>query len=345
MSIEGIIRMISVVCPISNEESFISRFLDSIISQDFPKDEMEVLLVDGLSTDGTREIIAQYTREYPFLRLLDNPKRTAPHAMNKGIQHAEGDIIIRLDAHAEYPSNYFSELVHNLNEIEDADNVGGVCITMPANGSFKAISIAECMNSRFGVGNSYFRIGTRHIKSVDTVPFGCFRKSLFDEIGMYDTDMIRNQDDELNGRIIKNGGKIYLLPDVEIKYFARDKIYKVRKMFYQYGLYKPLGNKKLGAPTTVRQFFPLLFVIGLVVGLLFSLLFPILWPFYLGVIILHILIGTIEGIKSALKTKNAGCVLLMPYIFMNMHICYGIGYLHGMYNIAFNRSFEAKANR
>ena len=157
--------------------------------------------------------------------------------------------------------------------------------------------------------------------------------------------MIRNQDDELNGRIIKNGGKIYLLPDVEIKYFARDKISKVRKMFYQYGLYKPLGNKKLGSPATIRQFFPLLFVIGLVVGLILCLLFPVLWPLYGAVIVLHLLIGAFEGVKSARKTGKYGCIFFMPYIFLNMHISYGIGYLRGLYNILFHCGFEVKVNR
>ena len=248
--------MLSVICPIYNEERYISQFLDSILQQDYPKEVLEILLVDGMSKDRTREIISVYSRKYPCLRLVDNPQQTVPYAMNNGIKNAKGDIIIRLDAHAEYPSNYFSVLVKKLNELEGAENVGGICITLPCNNTAVAAAIAECLSNKFGMGNSYFRVGAKEVMSVDTVPFGCFRKSLFDKIGLYDTDMIRNQDDELNGRIIKNGGKIYLLPDVEIKYFARDKISKVRKMFYQYGLYKPLGNKKLGSPATIRQFFP-----------------------------------------------------------------------------------------
>ena len=254
-------------------------------------------------------------------------------------------MIIRLDAHAEYPPDYFSILVKKLDELEGAENVGGVCITLPCNDTAVATAIAECLSNKFGMGNSYFRVGASHVMSVDTVPFGCFRKNIFEKIGLYDTDMIRNQDDELNGRIIKNGGKIYLLPEVEIKYFSRDKISKVRKMFYQYGLYKPLGNKKLGSPATIRQFFPLLFVIGLVVGIILCLLFPVLWPFYAAVILLHLLIGIFEGIKSAIKTGKWRCVFLMPYIFFNMHISYGIGYLHGMYNLIFNHVFFVKVSR
>lgn len=337
--------MLSVICPIYNEEKYISQFLDSISQQDYPKDDLEILLVDGMSKDRTRDIISEYANKYPCLRLVDNPQQTVPYAMNNGIKSAKGDVIIRLDAHAEYPSNYFTVLVQKLNELEGAENVGGVCITLPCNETVAAVAIAECLSNKFGMGNSYFRVGAKEVMSVDTVPFGCFRKSLFDKVGLYDTDMIRNQDDELNGRIIKNGGKIYLLPDVEIKYFARDKISKVRKMFYQYGLYKPLGNKKLGSPTTIRQFFPLLFVIGLVVGLILCLLFPVLLPFYGAVIVLHLLIGVIEGIKSARKTYKYGCIFFMPYIFLNMHISYGIGYLRGMYNLLFHRGFEVKVNR
>ena len=337
--------MLSVICPIYNEEKYISQFLDSILQQDYPKDDLEILLVDGMSKDRTREIVAEYLIRYPLIRLIDNPERIASCSMNRGIHEAKGDIIIRLDAHAEYPNNYFVTLIKNLNELDGADNVGGVCITMPCDDSAEAISIAECLGNKFGMGNSYFRIGTKEVMSVDTVPFGCFRKSLFDKIGLYDTDMIRNQDDELNGRIIKNGGKIYLLPDVKIKYFARDKIYKVRKMFYQYGLFKPLGNKKLGAPTTVRQFFPLLFVIGLVMGLVLCMVFPVLWPLYIFVILLHFLVGLSEGVKSAKRTDCMGCVIFMPYIFINMHICYGVGYLVGLFNLVFHRPFRVESNR
>ena len=336
---------LSVICPIYNEEKYIEQFLDSILQQDYPKDDLEILLVDGMSKDRTREIIAEYSVKYPCLKLVDNPQQTVPYAMNNGIMNAKGEIIIRLDAHAEYPSNYFSVLVKKLNELKGAENVGGVCITLPCNETAVAIAIAECLSNKFGMGNSYFRVGAKDVMSVDTVPFGCFRKSLFDKIGLYDTDMIRNQDDELNGRIIKNGGIIYLLPDVEIKYFARDKISKVRKMFYQYGLYKPLGNKKLGTPATVRQFFPLLFVLGIVLGFILCFAFPILWPCYIGVLALHLLIGAIEGIKSASKTGKWSCVFIMPYIFLNMHISYGIGYLHGLWKILNHKNFNVKANR
>ena len=336
---------LSVICPIYNEGKYIEHFLDSILLQDFPEEDMEILLVDGMSNDKTRSIIECYVKKYSVLKLLDNPCQTSPHAMNIGIKYAQGDIIIRLDAHAEYPKNYFSILVRNLERLEGAENVGGVCITLPCNKTATAVAIAECLSNRFGMGNSYFRIGVKDVMSVDTVPFGCFRKSLFDKIGLFDTDMVRNQDDELNGRIIKSGGKIYLLPDVEIKYYARDKIAKVQKMFYQYGLYKPLGNKKLGAPATIRQFFPVLFTIGVVVGLVISLIFPAFAAVYISIALFYLFLGIYEGVKSMKKTKYYSLPILMPYVFYNIHFYYGLGYLKGVFNIMTGRQFNVKSNR
>lgn len=244
--------MLSVICPIYNEEKYIAQCIESLLLQDYPQNDLEILFVDGMSTDKTRGIIASYTKKYPFIKMLDNPKKIVPYAMNTGIKASKGEIIIRLDGHVEYPTNYFSALVKNLKEL-DADNVGALCETLPCGPSSKEQAIAEALSSSFGMGNSYFRIGCNEVRQVDTVPFGCFKREVFDKVGLYDNELIRNQDDELNGRIIKNGGKIYLIPSIVTKYYARDKISKVRKMFYQYGLYKPLVNKKLGAPATIES--------------------------------------------------------------------------------------------
>jgi glycosyltransferase involved in cell wall biosynthesis len=337
--------MISLVCPIYNEEKYIDVFLKSIIKQDYPKKEMEVLLVDGMSTDNTRNIISKYLKKYPLIHLLDNPQRTSSYAMNIGIKAAQGEYIIRMDAHADYPLNYLKLLVHYSKTLENAQNVGGVCITLPCNKTNEALAISEVLSSPFGMGNSYFRTGTDQIKQVDTVPFGCFKKTLFDKIGYFDTELIRNQDDEFNGRIIRNGGNIYLIPDIRIKYFARDKVAKIRKMFYQYGLYKPLVNKKLGAPATIRQFFPLLFLLGLVIGGIISIF--LFWAryIYLFVISLYLLIGLILGGMVAIRSDKPTLILWMPYVFLSVHLSYGWGYLCGLYKIAFKKRFNVKYNR
>ena len=337
--------MLSVVCPIYNEEKYIVKCVESVLEQDYPKEDLEVLFVDGMSKDKTRDILAEYVAEYPWIRVLDNPDKIVPHAMNIGIEAAKGDIIIRLDAHCSYPTNYFSELCRYLNELPNAENVGGVCVTLPCNDTTEATGIAIALSSSFGMGDSDFRVGADKIMKVDTVPFGCFHKSLFDKIGLYDLDMVRNQDDELNGRIIKNGGDIYLIPSLRIEYFARDKVSKVRKMFYQYGLFKPLGNKKLGAPATVRQFFPLAFLLGLVVGGILSCFVCPIFYVYLGVLVLYFAIGLTIGLKNAIETKKPGLVFLMPWLYLNIHLSYGWGYLTGLYKLMTGKSFVAQTNR
>ena len=336
--------MISVICPIYNEESRIEACIQSIIAQDFPHEEMEVLFVDGMSTDRTRVIVGSYSQQYPFIRLLDNPMHTAPVALNRGIRAAKGDIIVRLDAHSKYPSDYFSVLVNKL-QSTDADNVGGVCNTLPAKDTSVCRAIAYAMSSSFGMGNSHFRVGVDREKWVDTVPFGCFHRDIFDKIGFFDEELVRNQDDEFNGRLENLGGKIYLIPQVIINYTARDTLCKMRRMYYQYGLYKPLVNKKLGAPATVRQFFPLFFLLFLVFGGIGCLFSPLVQQVYVGILLLYLFIGLVVGGMSAIRMHQPLLILLMPYVFLNIHLSYGLGYLTGSFNVMRKKTTRVTSNR
>lgn len=334
--------MLSVIVPIYQEEKYIAKCIDSMLNQDYPKDDLEIILVDGMSKDRTREIVATYTAQYPFIRLIDNPERIAPCAMNRGIKEAKGDVIMRLDAHVYYPKNYFSLLVEKLNELPGAENVGALCNTLPVNDSLTAQSIAAVLSSSFGMGNSHFRIGADKEMEVDTVPFGCFHRSIFDKVGLYDEELVRNQDDELNARIIKAGGKIYLIPQLVCEYYARDTAKKVYKMFYQYGVFKPLVNKKLGSPATIRQFFPLCFVTGLLTGPAFCLVLPVLWWAYFTVILIWFMLATIFSLKDS---KNLKRILIQNWIYFVVHFGYGWGYIVGIYKILFHRPFVAQVNR
>ncbi|MBR3577164.1 MAG: glycosyltransferase family 2 protein [Bacteroidales bacterium] len=336
--------MISVIVPIYNEEKYIDKCVQSIVNQDYPKDDLEVLFVDGMSTDATRSKLAAWAQQYPWLLVIDNPQRIVPPAMNIGIRAAKGDIIIRLDAHASFPTCYFSELVRYLNELQ-ADNVGGVCRTLPIDDTPLCRSIAAVLSSPFGMGNSYFRIGSDQIRKVDTVPFGCFRRSLFDKIGYFDEQLVRNQDDEFNGRIIKNGGTIYLLPHLVIDYYARDSVRKVWSMFYQYGLFKPLVNKKLGSPATIRQFFPLAFVLGLAIGFLLTPLSIWIFWFYWLIVFIYWGLAFAIGIKTARREQCPPMSVIMPYLFFVVHCAYGIGYLNGIVNLLFHKDFKVTSRR
>lgn len=332
---------LSVICPIYNEERYIGGCIESIVGQDFPKGELEVIFADGMSTDRTREIVADYSARYPWIRLIDNPDRIVPPALNRAIDASRGDIIMRLDAHCRYPDNYFSRLVSALEEL-GADNVGGVCVTLPASDSNESKAIASVLSSKFGMGNSDFRVGIAEVKQVDTVPFGCWHRSVFDRIGKFDPELTRNQDDEFNGRLIKSGGKILLLPDIRIEYFARDKVAKVAKMFYQYGLFKPLVNKKLGAPATVRQFFPLALVLGLIVGLPLAFLWrPFMW-LYIGCIALYLLLALAFSIRSS---RSLSQIFYQTITYVAVHLSYGWGYMAGLYKILAKQKFTAQNNR
>lgn len=333
--------MLSVICPIYNEEKYIANCIESILQQDFPKEDLEVLFVDGMSTDRTRTIVGEYAAKYPFIHLLDNPQRIVPPALNIAIRASKGDIVMRLDAHAQYPNNYFSVLVQKLAELE-ADNVGGVCRTLPVNDTPVCRAIAAALSSPFGMGNSYFRIGADKEMEVDTVPFGCFRRDIFNHIGFFDEELIRNQDDEFNGRIIQNKGKIYLIPSIVIDYFARDTIGKVSKMFYQYGLFKPLVNQKLGKPATLRQFFPLFFVLGLIIGLLLCFVHPVFRYLYISVLALYILMALYFSCKAE---KGFRTILLLVCTYITIHVSYGWGYLRGLIKILLKKDFVAKVNR
>ena len=338
------IHTVSIICPVFNEEKFIEACIISILEQDYPKEAIEVIFVDGNSTDSTTDIIRRYTKQYSFLKLLNNPERIVPYALNKGLAAATGEVILRLDAHCTYPTNYISELVRYLYQL-NADNVGGVWNTQPAKDTPICQAIAFASSHPFGVGGSMHKIGASKIMETDTVPFGCYKREIFDKTGPFDTDLVRNQDDEFNGRLLNLGGKIYLIPQVIINYTARDTLCKMRKMYYQYGLYKPLVNKKLGAPATVRQFFPLLFLLGLIIGGIGSAFWPVVQHLYTTVLLLYLFIGIVVGSMGAIRTHQLLLTLLMPYVFFCIHISYGIGYLVGIFNVLSKKTAQVKPTR
>lgn len=323
--------LVSVIVPCFNEEKFIRSLIENILQQDYPGDRLEVFLVDGLSTDRTQDIIREYHERHPHVHLLVNEKRFVPYALNLGIRKASGEVIVRMDAHSEYPVNYISTLVNSLFTL-GADNVGGTWITKPANSSVKANSIAIALSSAFGVGNSHYRLGVREIKKVDTVPYGCFRRTLFDRIGLFDEDLLRNQDDEFNARIIENGGLIFLIPDVAISYFARPDISSLVRMFFQYAYFKPLVNRKLKKPATLRQFIPPLFVLFLIAGWLGVFIQPVFLSVYLMGAGSYCLANVFFTVKSSIHHRKGYLVFYLPWIFFLQHLAYGVGYLAGIVN-------------
>ncbi len=323
---------ISVIIPCRNEENFIKDCLDSIVQQDYQKDMMEVLVVDGMSDDTTADIVRTYEKKYTFIKLFSNPKKIVPTALNIGIKNALGDIIIRVDSHAIYPRNYFSTLVHYAKKL-NADNVGGALITLPANNSRTAKSIAIVLSSPFGVGNARYRLDgkrKREYFETDTVPFGCYKRNVFNRIGLYDEDLIRNQDNEFNERLKKAGGKIYIVPSLKIRYFARSNYKKLFKMLFQYGYFGPLVDLKLKRPTRIRRYIPTLFVLSITLPLLFAWISGDILLISLMVASIYFIMAILFAIKESCKRKQ---ITLIPYVvlgFVVSHISYGLGYLKGI---------------
>jgi len=326
--------MLSVVCPIFNEEKYIGKCIDSILEQDFPKEKLEVLFVDGMSADGTRKIVGEYSKEHPWIRLIDNPRRIVPCAMNLGIAAAKGEYIIRLDAHATYARNYFSELVSSLIRL-NADNVGCVCRTDVLNKTPKTLAIREVLSHRFGVGNSAFRTGISHEQEADTVPFGCWRKEVFKKYGMYDVRLIRNQDIELNKRILRGGGKIYLVPGTYCTYLARETYKALAKNNFGNGKWNILTvfyTKNLRS-LSIRHFVPLLFLLSLLLPLLGMFLwFPLV---YIGIASLCCYLLAIGSICIRLSRQKNLHFFYLAGSFATLHLSYGWGSLIGLLHLPY----------
>jgi len=331
---------VSIIIPCRNEEEFIGKCLDSIIAQDYPKDRIEILVIDGRSTDKTRENVKKYAQKYPFIKVLDNPRKITPTALNIGIKRAKGEIIIRMDAHNVYEENYISKCVKYLKEY-NVDNVGGILITLPANNTIVAQSIALAFSHPFGVGNAYFRIGSKKPKFVDTVPFGCYKKEVFEKIGLFDEDLLRGQDAEFNARLKKNGGKILLIPKIVSYYYARDSLSKLWRMYFQYGYFKPLTAKKIGNVYTFRQLIPGAFVGSLIISLVLSVIYrPFLW-FFIFILGSYIITDLVFSLRISLK-KGFRFFFVLPLVFAIMHFSYGLGYLKGIWDFIILRRHKKK---
>lgn len=307
---------VSIIIPSYNEEDYIEKVICSIINQKHSY-STEIFVIDGKSTDNTKQKVLNFKDDN--IKFLENEKRFKPYALNIGIKKAKGRYIIIADAHSFFPDNYISTLVNYLEHSDkNVMNAGCILNTIPANDSRMAKAISKALSSKSGVGNSYFRSGIDNAKEVDTVPFGCFRKEIFDKIGYFDTDLIRNQDDEFNARIIQAGYKIVLIPTVKIDYHARENFKKLWKMYYQYGLFKPLVNKKLKAPASLRQFAP-----------------PILVLTFLISFIPYSLFLLIAFLSSFIKEKQFRLSLYFVIGIASMHLSYGIGFIKGFFNLHF----------
>ena len=328
----------SIIIPIYNEEKYIKECLESIINSDINKEEIEVLLVDGGSTDKTTDIIKEYQKKYPYFKCLYNPKKITPVAMNIGIKEAKGDYIFIISAHAFYPKNYFSKLIKNIKKL-NADCVGGVLVTKVKNKTNTSNAIKNVLSDKLGVGSS-FRVGVNKIKEVDTVPFGCYKKEVFDKIGLYDERLVRNQDIELNKRLKKAGGKIYLVPDIKCVYFARETFKALAKNNFNNGLWNILTAYYTNSLSSLsfRHFIPLLFVLTLLISLILSIISVKFFYLFLAIFLTYFIIISIRSFQI----KKDTTIFHQIVAFLVLHFSYGIGSLVGIFKVLKDKYVKRK---
>ncbi len=320
------IKTVSIIIPCRNEENYIEKCILSVFENDFPDSLLTVYICDGLSDDTTRSIVEKLAKIHSNLILLDNKKQTTQHALNLGLKTAQADVKIILGAHTEVHSDFIKENIKLLFSKEEIGCSGGVLENIYENESAKVIS--KAMSSSFGVGNAHFRTGTKN-GYVDTVAFGAFKKEVFDNVGYFDTDLVRNQDDEFSFRLIKNGYKIALSDKIKTKYFVRSSFSKLYKQYYQYGFWKVFVNVKHKTVTTLRQLIPLFFVLFLILGGALSFLHSIFAWLFLIVLSLYLAINILSAHKVSDNIKET---FLISYTFVILHISYGLGYLNGIIN-------------
>jgi len=319
--------LISIILPVRNEEKHITKCLSSIVNQNLKDNNLnyEILVVDGVSTDKTQEIVEEFAAKYKNIKIFDNPKKTAPHALNIGIKHAKGDVIIRVDGHTNVEKDFIYQCVKYLNKTK-AECVGGV--TVNVNNSFVGKAIALAMSSSFGVGNARFRTGGKE-GFVDTLAFGAYRREVFKKIGTFAEEFTRAQDEEFNYRLRKFGGNIYFTPKIKSYYCTRSGLRKLWSQYFQYGFWKIRVMQKHFKTMQPRQFVPAAFVLSLIsAGILSVFWEPMFWVF-LSIILLYSTANLLATFKLVLKTRLK-YVFVLPLIFFTLHSSYGFGFIWGL---------------
>ena len=323
--------MVSVVIPCYNEEKNIPLLLDALDSQNYPHDLMEIVIVDGKSSDRSLDVITQTAIKFPDLkiRVLENPQRIIPAALNIGMRSAKGEIIVRMDAHSIPDMNYIRYCVENL-EKNIASNVGGKWIIIPGSPSLISQCIAKAASHPFGVGDAKYRYSDKP-GYVDTVPYGSFYKKLLDEVGYFNEELLANEDYEFNARIRKAGGKIYFDPRISTRYIARATLGRLSKQYFNYGFWKFKMLQKFPETLRLRQAIPPLFVAGIIILLLFSIFFPAFWKI-IGTILLVYVGVLMAGAVKMLKDGSWLCLFGIPLAIIVMHFSWGAGFIFSIFS-------------
>jgi glycosyltransferase involved in cell wall biosynthesis len=321
---------VSIIVPCYNEEATIRHLLDSILAQTYPREQMEVVIADGLSTDSTRMVIAAFQQEHPDLsvKVVENTLQTIPSGLNLAINNAGGEMIVRLDAHSAPIPEYVVRCVDAL-EAGKGANVGGVWEIKPGAQTWIAESIAAAAAHPLGVGDAMYRLNAK-AGAVDTVPFGSFRRSLIEKIGAFDETLLTNEDYEFNTRVRQSGGVVWLDPSVRSVYFARSTFGALARQYWRYGFWKWRMLARYPSTLRWRQALPPLFV-AVLIGLgMLSAWFVLARIFIAVQITLYLTALIFAGLISAVKKQKFTLIFGLPPAIVTMHISWGSGFLWSM---------------
>jgi succinoglycan biosynthesis protein ExoA len=312
--------VVTLIVAMRNEEQHVTRCVQSLLGQDYPEDKLEVLFMDGRSTDRTREIVGELIANRPGFHLVDNPGTIQSIAWNLGIERARGDLVGIVSGHSELAPDYVSHCVETLVRT-GADLVGG-----PARAESETLvgeAIALAMSTPFGVGGAQFRYATAE-SEVDTVFMGVCKRELYKRIGGFDVEMVRNQDDELSYRLLEQGGRIVCNPAIRSVYRNRATLRSLWKQYFDYGRWKVRVMQKHRAQMRPRHFVPPLFVTTLGV----SALAP---PVFAGVGAVYGTTTLAVSVMIAARERRLDVLPYLPAAFAILHVGYGAGFLKGLY--------------
>ena len=328
---------VSVIVPCYNEQSTIRLLLEALREQTYPRAEMEVVIADGLSTDGTRDSIAGFQKDFPDLcvRVVENTKRIIPAGANRAIEAARGEIIVRLDGHSTPYPDYIEKSVQAHEEGRGA-NVGGVWEIRPGANTGIAHSIAVAAAHPLGVGDALYR-HAKQAAEVDTVPFGSFRRTLIEQVGFFDETLLTNEDYEFNTRVRKWGGKIWLDPSIRSVYFARSTLLELIRQYWRYGFWKWRMLRRYPDTLRWRQALPPLFVLSLIILGVLSLYIPLAGILLAGELLLYFSIMILAGLRAALQRQKAFLIIGLPLAIAAMHLSWGGGFLWSSLTSSFQK--------
>jgi glycosyltransferase involved in cell wall biosynthesis len=328
---------VSVIVPCYNEQSTILLMLKAFRAQTYPRAQMEVVIADGMSTDGTRTAIAAFQQEFPDLivRVVDNVNRSIPSGVNRAIEAARGEIILRFDAHSKPYPDYVANCIA-AHEAGRGDNVGGVWEIRPGAETWIASSIAAAAAHPLGVGDALYR-HTRRAAEVDTVPFGSFRRALIDRIGFFDESLLTNEDYEFNARIRNAGGKIWLDPSIRSVYFARASLSELIHQYWRYGFWKWRMLRRYPATLRWRQALPPLFVLGLIGLSVLSIVLPLAGMLLAGGLLVYVSVLILAGLRAAAQQRKPSLLLGLPLAIAAMHVSWGSGFLWSALTSSFKK--------